>query len=142
MSTAVFDVGTQLLAPGAAVIATASSTGVPLYPRTLPTCDWVLYLSAVVATGTYVFTLEVSDLVGGTYTPIASYTWPPTLAAGRVHIPINGQMAALKDADCRFLRITSTLGGTTPGAVIGSFLTKASTNSGYAVRVGDFPNVA
>jgi hypothetical protein len=142
MSTAVFDKASELLAPGAAVIATASSTGVALFPRTLPTCDWVLYLSAVAATGTYVFSLEVSDLVGGTYTPIVSFTWPPTIAAGRVHIPINGQMAALKDADCRFMRITSTLGGTTPSAVIGSFLTKAATNSGYAIRVGDFPNVA
>jgi hypothetical protein len=142
MTTAVFDKGTELLAPGAAVTVTASATGVQLYPRQFPVCDWVIYVSGVVSTGTYVFTLQVSDLVGGTYTTIASFTWPPATASGKVHIPVSGQMAALLDSDAKFVRITSTLGGTTPSAVIGSYLTKASTNAGLAIRVGDFPAVA
>ena len=60
MSIQVFDKSLELLAPGAALVATGSSTGVQLNPRFLPTCDWVLYASGVVATGTYVLTLQVS----------------------------------------------------------------------------------
>lgn len=142
MSVQVFDKATELVAPGAALAANGSATGVLLYPRQMGTADWVLYLSGVVATGTYTFNLQVSDVVGGTYTTIASYTWPPALASGRVHIPINGQMAALQDADSKFMRLNYVIGGTTPGAVVGSFLTKAATNAGLAVRIGDFPAVA
>ena len=138
MSTAVFDKATELLAPGAALAANGSSTGILVYPRTLTVCDWVLYLSGVVATGTYTFNLQVSDVVGGTYTTIASVTWPPASAAGRIHMPISGQIAAFMDSDSKFMRVNYAIGGTTPGAVVGSFLTKAATNSGYAMRVGDF----
>jgi hypothetical protein len=138
MSVQVFDKALELLAPGAALAANGSGTGVLLYPRMLPTCDWVLYLSAVVATGTYTFNLQVSDLVGGAYTTIASITWPPATAAGRIHIPVSGQIAAFMDSDSKFLRVNYAIGGTTPGAVVGSFLAKAATNAGLAYRVGDF----
>jgi hypothetical protein len=137
MSTAVFDVGTQLLAPGAALVANGSATGLMLSPRMLPTCDWILYWSGTVATGTYTFNLQVSDLVGGTYTTIASFTVPPTLAAGRIHIPVQGQLAALLDSDCRFVRINYAIGGTTPGIVAGSWIGKAANNPGTITRVGD-----
>jgi hypothetical protein len=137
MTTAVFDKATELLAPGAALAANGSGTGVLLYPRTFPTCDWVIYASAVVATGTYVFNLQVSDLVGGAYTTIATVTWPPTLAAGSIHIPVNGFMSQFFDNDSKFVRVNYAIGGTTPGAVVGSYLTKAGTNSGLAVDVGD-----
>jgi hypothetical protein len=138
MSVQVFDKALELLAPAAPLAANGSGTGVLLYPRMLPTCDWVLYLSAVVATGTYTFNLQVSDLVGGTYTTIASITWPPATAAGRIHIPVSGQIAAFMDSDSKFLRVNYAIGGTTPGAVVGSFLAKAATNAGLAYRVGDF----
>ena len=141
MSTAVFDKGTELLAPGAALAANGSSTGILIYPRTLPVCDWVLYLSGVVATGTYTFNLQVSDVVGGTYTTIETVTWPPATAGGRIHIPLSGHIAAFMDSDCKFMRVNYAIGGTTPGAVVGSFLTKAATNSGYAMRVGDIVTV-
>ena len=142
MSTAVFDKALELLAPGAPLAANGSGTGVLLYPRHNPTCDWVIYASGVVATGTYTLNLQVSDLVGGTYTTIASFTWPPALAAGRVHIPINGQMAAFLDNDSRYIRLNYAIGGTTPGAVVGSFLAKAANNAGLAMQPGDFVSVA
>ena len=41
MTTAVFDKATELLASGAALAANGSGTGVLLYPRTFPTCDWI-----------------------------------------------------------------------------------------------------
>jgi hypothetical protein len=141
MSVQVFDKGLELLAPGAALAANGSGTGVLLYPRTMPTADWVLYLAAVVATGTYTFNLQVSDLLGGTYTTIATFTWPPAVAAGRVHIPFNAQMAAFLDNDSKYMRVNYAIGGTTPGAVVGSFLAKAATNAGLAYRIGDLVNV-
>ena len=53
-----------------------------LKPAVLRTCDWVLYASGVVATGTYVLTLQVSDLVGGTYVTISTFTLPPARQLG------------------------------------------------------------
>jgi hypothetical protein len=141
MSVQVFDAALALLTPGAALAANGSGTGVLLYPRHNPVCDWVLYLSGVVATGTYTFNLQVSDLIGGTYTTIASFTWPPAVPGGRVHIPINGQMAAFLDSDSRFMRVNYAIGGTTPGAVVGSFLAKAATNAGLGIKQGDIVSV-
>lgn len=138
MSTAVFDVALQLLAPGAALAANGQATGVLLYPRTLPTCDWVLYWSGLVATGTYTFNLQVSDLIGGTYTTVATYTITPSgPAAGRVHVPINANVAQVLDNDSKYIRVNYTIGGTTPGVVAGSFLAKSANNAGTANRVGD-----
>jgi hypothetical protein len=137
VTTTVFDKATELLAPGAALAANGSGTGVLLYPRNFPTCDWVIYASGVVATGTYTFNLQVSDLVGGTYTTIATITWPPALAAGSIHIPVNGFMSQFFDNDSKFIRVNYAIGGTTPGAVVGSFLGLAGTNSGLGVDVGD-----
>ena len=105
MSTAVFDKALELLPAGAALAATGQGTGVLLYPRLLPTCDWVICASAVVATGTYVFNLQVSDVVGGTYTTSATFTWPPAQASGRVHIAINSNAAAALDAESEFIRV-------------------------------------
>lgn len=137
MTTAVFDKALELLTPGAALAANGSGTGILVYPRQFPTCDWTIYLSAVVATGTYTFNLQVSDLVGGTYTTIASITWPPAVAAGKLHVAINGSQAQWFDNDSKFLRVNYVIGGTTPGAVVGSYITKASNNAGLAVDVGD-----
>lgn len=135
--TTTFDKALELLAPGAALAANGSGTGVLLYPRSLPTCDWVLYLSAVVATGTYTFNLQVSDVVGGTYTTVASVTWPPALAAGSIHLPVNGYIAQFFDNDSRYIRVNYAIGGTTPGAVVGSFLGLAGTTMGLGVDIGD-----
>lgn len=137
MSGVIFDKAMELLAPGAALATTGSSTGVLLYPRQFPTCDWVVYASGVVATGTYVLTLQVSDVVGGSYTTIATLTWPPAVAAGEVRVPITGFTSQWFDNDSKFMRVTYTIGGTTPGIVLGSFITKSSNNPALGVDVGD-----
>jgi hypothetical protein len=141
MSQQVFDKALELIAPGIAITATASSTGVQLNPRFLPTCDWVIYASGVLGTGTYTFTLQVSDLVGGTYTTIATFVWPPALAAGKVHIPINADLAAFLDSDSKFMRVTATLGATS-SVIYGSFLAKAANRLGIGARQGDFVAVS
>lgn len=137
MTISVYDAGTVLATPGASIAATESKTGVQLNPRFLPTCDWLLNVSGVVATGTYTFTLEVSDVVGGTYTAIARYVWPPAQASGKVNIPINADLALTLDNDSRFMRTTVTIGGATPGIVYGSWLGKSANKLGQAVRQGD-----
>ena len=137
MGAHVFDKALELLAPGAPLAANGSSTGALLYPRTLPTADWVIYASGVVATGTYTFNLQISDVVGGTYTTIASVTWPPAVPSGMLVAPITGRLAQFFDNDSKFMRVNYAIGGTTPGAVIGSFLGKAGNNLGLAVDVGD-----
>jgi hypothetical protein len=138
MSTGVYDVATALLTAGAPLAANGQGTGLLLYPRQLGICDWVLAWTGTVATGTYTFNLQVSDVVGGTYTTIASFTVPPTLASGRVHLPIQGQLAAVLDNDSKFMRVNYVIGGTSPGIVVNSWLTDAATNAGLGVRVQDF----
>ena len=146
MTTAVFDKALELIAwSNTAVTATASSTGVQLYPRALPTCDWVIHVTAIDATSadeTYVFTLEVSDVVGGTYTPIATWNWPRGHGVGKAWIPINALEAEWLDNDCMFMRVTATLGGTTPSIKYGSYLAKSSNRPGYARKPGDIVTVA
>jgi hypothetical protein len=136
MTTAVFDAALQLLAPGAAITASGSGTGVLLYPRDFPTCDWVIYASAVLGTGTYTFNLQVSDLVGGTYTTVASVTWPPAVAAGKLHVAISGAQAQWFDNDSKFIRLNYVIGATS-SIIVGSYLAKASNNAGLAADVGD-----
>jgi hypothetical protein len=136
MTTAVFDAATELRAPGVAITATTSGTGIAIAPRFLATSDWVIYASGVLGTGTYTFTLEVSDLVGGAYTAIATYVWPAGRASGRVHIPITGDQAAFADTDCAFIRVTATLGATS-SIIFGSFLTKSANRAGWIYKQRD-----
>ena len=103
----------------------------------LPTCDWVVYASGVVATGASSLALQVSDVVGGIYPTVAAVTWPPTQAGGLLYVPINGHMATFFDTDSRYMRVAWTIGGAAPGIVIGSFLGKAGNNAALGVDVGD-----
>jgi hypothetical protein len=136
MTTAVFDKALELLAPGAALVANGNSTGVLLYPRDWPTCDWVIYASAVLGTGTYAFNLQVSDVVGGTYTTIASVTWPPAVAAGKLHVAVTGAQAQWFNNISKFVRVNYVIGATS-SIVVGSYIAKSSNNAGLAVDIGD-----
>jgi hypothetical protein len=137
----IYDVATELVElPDNAVTTTTSSTGVAIPVRMLPTCDWVIYVTSIDAADsneTYVFTLEVSDVVGGTYTAIAEHNWPRGHGTGSMHIPINGDMASFQDTDSAFARVTMTAGGTTPSIKYGSFLTKTGNKLGLARKQGD-----
>lgn len=135
--SATFDKALELLAPGAALVANGQSTGVLLYPRTLPACDWIIYASGVVATGTYTLNLQVSDVIGGTYTTISSITWPPAVASGVLAVGLSGRAAQFFDNDSKYMRVQYTIGGTTPGIILGSFLGKSSNSLGLAIDVGD-----
>jgi hypothetical protein len=136
VTTAVFDKSLELLAPGTALTTNGNGTGILLYPRDFPTCDWVVYASAVLGTGTYTFNLQVSDLVGGTYTTVAQIVWPPAVAGGKLHVGINGAQAQWFDNDSKFVRVNYVIGATS-SIVVGSYITLPSNNAGLAVDVGD-----
>jgi len=54
-----------------------------------------------------------------------------------VHLPIQGNQAAVIDNDSKFMKLTYTLGGSGPSVVLGSFLGKSANNAGWAYRVND-----
>lgn len=142
MTISVFDKSLELRASGTAITATGATnaTGVAIPVRFLPTCDWVinvLSIDAANADETYVFSLAVSDVVGGTYTQIAAHTWPRAHGTGKAHIPINGDMASFQDTDAEFLRVTMTAGGTSPSIDYESYLAKPANKLGIAARAGD-----
>jgi hypothetical protein len=124
----IYDADLVLRTSGTAETSTASETGVEFPVRKIEGYKAVIQYSGLdFTTGdeTYVFSIEVSDVVGGTYTAIA--TMPDigsATASGRLDIPLNGKIAEELDADSAFIRVTATLGGTTPSIDYDCFLTR------------------
>jgi hypothetical protein len=124
----IYDGDLVLRESGTAITATASGTGIEFPVRHIGAYKAVIQYSGMdFTTGdeSYVFSIGVSDVVGGTYTAIA--TLPDIgsdTASGRLDIPLNGKIAEELDADSAFIRVTATLGGTTPSIDYDCFLTK------------------
>lgn len=73
-------------------------------------------------TETYVCTIEVSDVVGGSYTAIASQAIVRG-TLGPVVIPLSGELAQVVDADCDWVRLTMTnSSGDSPSITLEAFL--------------------
>lgn len=125
----IYDTALSLRASGTAITATASGTGIAFPVRQIGDYKAVVaYNGMDYTTGdeSYIFSIEVSDVVGGTYTKIA--TMPnigSATASGFLDIPLNGKIAEELDADSAFIRVTATLAGTTPSIDYDCFLTKA-----------------
>lgn len=141
MAVGTFDKLLELAAVGSAVTATQTlHTGVAIPCRFLPTCDWVIHVTAIDAGDadeTYAFSLQCSDVVGGTYTTVASYAWSRDKGVGQMHIPLNGDMFSGTDADSAYVRLQTDFSGTTPSCTYGSYLTKATSKHGLGVRAGE-----
>ena len=124
----IYDAALVLRTAGSTETSTASETGVAFDVRKIGDYKAVIQYTDMdfgATNETYVFSIEVSDLVGGTYTAIA--TMPDIGGAqgsGRLDIPLNGKIAELLDSDSAFIRVTVTLGGTTPIIDYDCFLTK------------------
>lgn len=87
--------------------------------------DVVVFVSAIDATTgdeTYVLTVEVSDTSGGTYVAIAALPNIRAAGTGVYLIPISGATALKLSASAAYIRITATLGGTTPSITYGAFI--------------------
>lgn len=120
----IYDTALVLRESGTAETSTASETGVAFDVRKIGDFKAIIQYSGAVATGTYTFSIEVSDLVGGTYTEIADVVATPANASDRFDIPLSGKIAEQLDADSAFIRVTATLGGTSPSIDYDCFLTK------------------
>lgn len=102
----------------AAESATVSETGVELAVRHLDVAKVVIDHAAIGGTvdgsNFWAISVEVSDLVGGSYTEIAT-TRALGATANQIELPISGLFAEYKDADAAFIRVTATETGTTAG---------------------------
>lgn len=109
--------------------ATANETAINVEAINLEEFKAVIHVTALdFTTGdeTYVFDISVSDLVGGTFTKVA--TLPDigsATATGIYEIPLSGALVQGLDSDADWIRVGATLGGTTPSVTYGAFLTKA-----------------
>jgi len=124
-----YDTALALRTSGTPITATTSETGVAFDVRKIGAYKAVIQYNGMDFTTTdesYIFSIQVSDLVGGTYTSIA--TMPnigSATASGRLDIPLNGKIAEELDADSAFIRVTATLAGTTPSIDYDCYLAKA-----------------
>lgn len=113
---------------------TAAETGVSFPVRKIGGYKAVMNVSAIDYTTTdetYSFQIQVSDVVGGTYTTIAELGTGVVLGsagAARYELPLSGNLAAEIDADSAFIRVQATLAGTTPSITYGCHLEKMQRN--------------
>ena len=113
----------------AALSATASETGKNFEIRAVDTVKVVVHHAAIGGTvdgsNFWTVSVQVSDLVGGTYTEVAS-TGALTAAAATIELPISGVDVTRLDADADWVRVTATETGTTAGNLTyGAYITPA-----------------
>jgi hypothetical protein len=120
---AILDAATLLL-PAGQITTNTDGTPLQLYPRQLPSCAWVIsMLTPPVAAAT--FTLQVSNLQAGSFTTIASFTWPAgTSGTKQLPLGLSGKLAQVLDNDSVWLRCSVTTAGAL--TLAGSWLSKAS----------------
>jgi len=117
-----------------------SETGINFNIRKHGPVDCVIGITSVDDTTddeTYVLNIQVSDLVGGTYTTIATVAIDNGTADGTVlRVPLNGNKAGFLDADCDWIRIGVDVGGTTPIIDYWAYLAPAHSDMGKGVAAG------
>jgi hypothetical protein len=121
-SQRIIDGALELKASGT-VTSTTSETGIEFACRKVEEFKAIVAVSAFDFTTTdetYVVKVEVSDVVGGTYTQIGESL--TIVATGVYEIALSGTIAEQVDADAEFVRITATLGGTTPSLTYQAYL--------------------
>ena len=108
------------------ITTTTAETAILVYPRNHLNYKAIIDIGAYAATGTYELTIEVSDALNGTYSTMSVLTDAVIKNNGQnssFELPLSGHQAFATDADCLYVRINATLGGTTPSLAYGSFLT-------------------
>lgn len=114
----------------AAISATTSSTGVEFAVRKQDYFKVVIiadaYTGYVATSAEWTIEVEVSDVVGGTYTAIG--TLVPATAAGaaiETELVFGGDQVADIDADAAFIRVTATKTGSPGNLTYGAFIVPA-----------------
>jgi hypothetical protein len=137
MSKAIFDAeaANALLVPQTTIITTTTFPGLLVNPRQWGTTAWVLNISAITGTGTYVFVLEVSDLLGGTYSEVSRHTSPAGQSAGyQIALGVTATLAVMAPVIAAYARVRATLGGASPSVSLTSWLGKPAGHVGMIVR--------
>ena len=140
MAKTIYDaaVGQALLVPsGTTITASTTYAGVRCSPTMLATSMWCLDVQAIAAAGTYTFVLEASQLLGGTYSALASLPWPSgqtTPQQTLVGIPASG--ARVLNVQHEFLRVRAILGGS-PSVTFTSWIGKPGGGVGLGAKPGD-----
>lgn len=111
----------------AALSATGSSTAINFEVRKQKLYKVTLNIAAY--TGTFAagtlqwrISVEVSDLVGGTFTEVGGFV--PTGVATQVDIPLSRVLINTLDDDADWIRVTATKTGAPGNLTYGAFLTK------------------
>lgn len=87
--------------------------------------DVVVDVSAITADDgdeTYVFSVDVSDASGGTYTKVVALPNIRAIGTGRYVIAVDAALVQKLDADAEYIKVTATLGGTTPSITWSAFI--------------------
>lgn len=111
----------------AALSATGSEAGVSFPVRAQESFRVVINMAAysgyVATTAEWTISVEVSDVVGGTYTEVASL---PAAASGgaalQVPLDLNGALVEALDADAAFIRVTATKTGSPGDLTYGAYI--------------------
>ena len=117
-----------VVAASGAVTTTASTTGVNIVGLGFGEATYACNFNVSVVTGTadasnyHLLQLEVSDAVGGTYTPIGNPV--KCLAVGNYNIAFSAEQLTTSNATPNFFRVTGTKVGTTvTSTTYGAYLT-------------------
>lgn len=112
--------------------ATANETAVNIEVRKQEAFECIVYVTAIDSTTgneTYVFHVDVSDAVDGTFVVVATL---PDIGPGGTNggtgvyrIPLSGKHINDLDADADWIRVGCTLGGATPSITYGAYLAPA-----------------
>lgn len=124
-----YDKSLELRDYGAAALsATGSETGIQFYPRAQE--SFKVALSVAAHTGyssgsaEWTITVEVSDVVGGTYTQVGS-SFTPDGNAAEHEIPLSGALVESIDADADFIQVTATKTGSPGNLTYGAWIVPA-----------------
>ena len=112
----------------AAISATTSSTGIEVgsilrkFDLAKIIINWAAYTGYVATSAAWNIKIDVSDLVGGTYTAVTQTIELDGAAAGQIEIPMSGLLNAYLDADSAFVRVTATKVGVPGNLTFGAFI--------------------
>ena len=132
-------IGQALLVPsGTTIIASTTYPGVRCHPTLLATSMWGLAVQAIAAAGTYTFVLEVSQLLGGTYSVLTQTTWPAGVTTPQqLLVGIPASLARLLNVQHEYLRVRATLGGGAPSVTFASWVGTPGGAVGLGAKAGD-----
>lgn len=103
---------------------TTSTTALNFECRTGP-FDVIVDVTAIDATTgdeTYVLSVDVSDASGGTFTKVVTLPNIRAAGTGRYVIAVDAALVHKLDSDADWVRLTPTLGGTSPSLTYRAFI--------------------